>query len=160
MLIGREFYLKVWGNNMRKTIQESFFCLLLATMILGWAPLIAPFNETAYEQAVSLKVESLALMDKATHSFANHQTEVEGLIVNLNKAYEFAKGRPRNEISTRMWEILKDSDRHLLGRFLERWRKEGTLSKGYVEEKKLQVADAFDKIIGLESGKLKPSDFK
>jgi hypothetical protein len=75
-----------------------------------------------YEQATSLKVESLA------------------------------RGRPGNEISARQWEILISPDRNLLGGFLSCWEKESALSEAFIGEERGIVADAFDTTIGLESG--------
>ena len=121
---------------------------------------ISPYSQFAYEQATSLKVESLALMDEATEPFSNHGEEVKELKEKIEKAYEYAKGMKHNEISARQWEILKDPNRNLLGGFLERWSKESTLGKAYVKEKKKQVGEAFDTIIGLESGKIKKSEIQ
>ncbi len=132
--------------------------LLLA--LAGCAPSIAPFSEHAYEQAVSLKVESLALMETATEPFDDRRDEVETLRKELEKAYEFAQGRPKNEISARQWAILKDPDRNLLGGFLTRWEAQGSLSPVFVTEAQRLVADAFDTIIGLESGKVRPDDIE
>ena len=97
-------------------------------------------------------------MEKATEPFEDHRDEVAALTIELAKAYEFAKGRPKNEISTRQWEILKDPERNLLGGFLARWERDSTLNRAFVDAQKGIVSDAFDTIIGLESGKIKPDD--
>ena len=81
-------------------------------------------------------------------------------MLKVEKAYEYAKGLPKNEISTRQWQVLKDPERHLLGGFIKRWKVDDTLGEGYIQEKKKQVSEAFDYIIGLESGKIKPSEIK
>ncbi len=128
--------------------------LLLA--VAGCAPSIAPFSERAYEQAVSLKVESLALMGAATDPFEDHAEAVEVLRIDLEKARQFALGRPRNEVSARQWAVLTDPGRNLLGGFLARWEAQGSLSPAFVSEAQRLVADAFDTVIGLESGKLRP----
>jgi hypothetical protein len=47
-----------------------------------------------------------------------------------------------------------------LGGFLKRWKDEETLSAMFVSEAQILVSDAFDAIIGLESGKIKPSEIK
>lgn len=151
---------------MKKSIappSTSLPCLSLIFLLvinLSSCASISFFNETAYEQATSLKVEALLLMDKATEPFDNHLKEVESLAAGVDKAYEFAKGRPKNEISAKQWEILKDPGRNLLGGFLKRWKEESTLSRAFVSEAKLLVGDAFDTIIGLESGKIKPKGVK
>jgi hypothetical protein len=43
---------------------------------------------------------------------------------------------------------------------LKRWKTEDTLSEIFVTEMQTLVSDAFDTIIGLESGKIDPSEFK
>lgn len=121
---------------------------------------ISVFSPEAYKQAVDLKVESLNLMSFATMPYSDNEEEVVYLNTELDKAFEFSKGRPDNEISTEQWEILIDQEGNLLGGFLKRWEAEGTLSEMLVTEMQILVSDAFDTIIGLESGKIDPSEFK
>ena len=132
--------------------------LLSVVLLFSSCATISSFSPAAYEQATSLKVDALALMEKATDPFNGHESEVEALTSRVEKAYEFAKGRPKNEISTRQWALLKDPDRNLLGGFLKRWKEKSVLSSVFIEQAKGLVADAFDRIIGLESGKVKPQD--
>jgi hypothetical protein len=120
----------------------------------------APFSETSYEQATSLKVESLQLMDKATGSYTIHEKEVDDLMTKVEKAYEYAKGRPNNEISTQQWAIMKDPDRNLLGGFIRFWKEKVTLSAVFIKDQKKNVADGFDYIIKMESGKIKGKSIK
>lgn len=56
-------------------------------------------------------------MSFATEPFVEHEDEVSFLKTELDKAYEFALGRPSNEISTEQWKILIDKDGNLLGGF-------------------------------------------
>ena len=97
-------------------------------------------------------------MDKAVRPFAEHRPEVEIFRLNIEKAYEYAKGLPKNEITARQWEILKDPNRKLLGGFLKRWEEKSKLSEVFVREAQIQVAEGFDTIIELESGKRKPEE--
>jgi len=133
------------------------FVLLLVSAV-SCSNLQSFFNEEAYRQAVSLKVESLDLMDKATENYAKHEEAIYQLNIRLQKAYEYARGRPKNETSARQWDILIDPERNLLGGFLSRWQQKGSFSRVFVNENKRLVADAFDTIIELESGKLKASE--
>ncbi len=130
--------------------------MLLSGLLAGCAPTISTFSPIAYEQATSLKVDALGLLDRATEPYGDHRVAAESLTVRLAKAYEFAKGRPRNDLSARQWQILIDPVRNLLGGFLARWKKESKLSAAFVAEAKELVSDAFDTIIGLESGKIQP----
>lgn len=133
---------------------------LLALAVAACGPAISEFNARAYEQATSLKVEALALMDEATEPYEEHASAVEQLKTELRKAHEFAQGRPNNEISAQQWSILIDSDRDLLGGFLADWKAKSSFSDAFVEEKKTQIATAFDTIIELESGKKKPEEIR
>ena len=108
--------------------------MLCLSLFVGCASTIAKYNPVSYQYAVSLKVESLELMDKATQSYKEHASEVELL--------------------------LKNPDRNLLGGFTNRWQERGSLSEVFVTEAKTNVALAFDQIIELESGKLKEKDIQ
>ena len=135
----------------------SFFApgIVLLLCSISCTPSIAPYSETAYGQAVGLKVESLRLMERAETPFNDHSKNVQNLELDLEKAYEFAKGRPRNEFSTRQWEILLDPYRNLLSGFFRRWEDSETLSWPFIVEAREIVSRAFDTIIGLESGKIR-----
>jgi hypothetical protein len=131
------------------------------TAAIGMAALaacstIALFSQTAYTQATSIKATAMTVMSEANEDYAKHKTEVDGLRLDVEKAYEYAKGRPRNEISTKQWEIVRDPKRNSLVGFCVRWAHDGTLNAAFIDESKKVIADDLDQIIGLESGKIKP----
>jgi hypothetical protein len=132
------------------------FILVLASC----TPLIGPYSPTAYQNATSLKAATLAVMGKAREPYENYQKEVDSLLVDIDKAYEFVRGIPSNSISARQWEILKDPQGDLLGKFFLRWRQRGILNDVYIEEFRVLIADAFDEIICLEANKKKSSSCK
>jgi len=141
-------------------LRYSSALLPLFAALLTACPTISGYSETAYRYATTLKVESLALMDKASESYADHATEATNLMLEIDKAYEYARGRPNNEISTRQWNILRSPDRALLGGFIARWKAQDKLSPTFITEVKENVSDAFDTISELESGKIKPDAAK
>jgi hypothetical protein len=147
-------------DTIEKNPFTVFRTFLLAALILTACSSVSIYSPEAYKQAVDLKIESLNLMSFATMSYSEYEEDVTYLKTELQKAYEFAKGRPNNEISTKQWEILIDENRNLLGGFLKRWQDEETLSEMFVSEEQKIVSDAFDTIIGLESGKINPSELK
>ncbi len=130
--------------------------MVVLLIVLSACTTIAPFSQTAYEQATSIKAEALVLMDKATEQYSNHKVEVAALRLEVEKAYEYSKGRPKNEVSTAQWEIIRNPDRNSLGGFLNRWETSGTLARPFINEAKKLVSDGFDTVIGLESGKIRP----
>lgn len=141
------------NNNV---LSRSWLILVVSTLA-ACSSLIAAYSQTAYEQATSIKAESLVLMNKATQPYSQHAQEVEALMLNVDKAYEYAKGRPKNEISTEQWAKMRDPNNNLLGGFVKRWKEQGQLSPVFVKEAEAQIAKAFDQIIELESGKNKES---
>lgn len=146
--------------NARPVVFLAVLLLAAGALTSCGGPAISTFDETAYQKATSLKVESLDLMDAATDPYAEHADSVLVLKKRLEKAYEYAKGRPNNEISAQQWDILTDEDRNLLGGFLRRWEEKSPapMNDSLIALKKEQVADAFDTIIELESGKIKPEN--
>lgn len=117
---------------------------------------ISTFDQVAYEHVTSAKVDALTLMDKATGDYNAHQQEIAAVDLELKKAYEYDKGRPLNEVTLKQWEILLSPERDLFGGFLRDWQRKGQFKPVALSERKKQVAEGFDQIIGLESGKLKP----
>src|SRR5438046_9181045 len=128
---------------------------IAACSVLAACSLIAPYDRAAYEHATNAKVDTLALMSKATGGYDEHEKEVEALVRQLDKAYEYDRGRQLNKLTVAQWDILRDPNRNLVGGFLKMWKAKGSLSEAYVIEKKRQIDEAFDQIIQIESGKLR-----
>jgi hypothetical protein len=141
-------------------LRSSAVTLLVGVTLAAWCgcSTISVFDQYAYTQTTSIKVDALALMDKAVGDVSAQGEAIDQLLLKVDKAYEYEKGRPKNEISARMWEVLKNPDRNLLGGFVKRWRQQGALSQAFIEESKGLVAEAFDLISGLESQKIKPDE--
>lgn len=135
------------------------FVAAYITLMLSFAfascSTISPYDQTAYLQAVNTKVDALTLMAKAVDDYINHRTEVAEFMIELDKAYEYERGRPLNTDTIKQWDTLRDPNRDLLGGFLKEWKEDGKLLPVYVERKKAQIGTAFDQIIQLESGKIK-----
>jgi len=128
---------------------------LLFLLTFAACSTISTYDQTAYLQAVNTKVDALALMAKAVEPYMNHRNEVAEFLIELDKAYEYERGRPLNTNTIRQWDILRDPNRDSLGGFLKEWKEEGKLLPVYVERKKAQISTGFDQIIQLESGKIK-----
>ncbi len=152
--MNRNIYLSI-----KSKVRPSVLTLILG-LSFWFCTSISVFSPEAYKQAVDLKVESVNLMSFATMPYEDFEDDIDFVETELSKAYEFSKGRPDNEISTRQWEILINPEGNLLGGFLKRWETEGSLSEMFVTEMQILVSDAFDTIIGLESGKIDPSEIK
>jgi hypothetical protein len=128
---------------------------IVALIVLTACTTISPFNEYAYQQDVSLKVDSLALISKSDEPYMDHVSEVESLKARCLKAYEYAKGLPKNEITTKQWEVITDSNGGSLFAYFQLWKAEGKVRPAEVKDAQEQLTEHFDQIIGLESGKVK-----
>jgi len=146
---------------MKKTYLSALFrhlTLLVVVLSFTACATISSFDQYAYAQTTSLKVDALNTMDLATGNYSTNEKTVQELQTKLQKAYEYEKNRPKNEITLKMWTILLNSNGHLLGGFITRWEKEQKLNAVFIQEEKKIVGDAFDQIAGLESQKIKPTD--
>ena len=129
--------------------------MLVVLLTFAACASISTFDQYAYTQTTSLKVDALNTMDLATTDFASNEKAVQELQTKLQKVYEYEKNRPKNEITLKMWNILLDTNGHLIGGFLKRWENEKKLNAVFVQEEKKIVGEAFDQIAGLESHKIK-----
>ena len=123
-------------------------------LVSACSPSIAPYSARAYEMAVDLKVDAIRTLEQAEEPYERHQSRVESLRIRMDKATEFARGRPKNEHATRQWELMGDPDGFMMGGFLTRWETEDSLTYGFIREARTLIAEGFDTIIGLESGKI------
>ena len=64
--------------------------------------LISPFQEQAYENATTLKAQSLALIAKSGEPYSSHRESLEKLLVDVDAAYEYADGLPKNEVVSKI----------------------------------------------------------
>lgn len=146
---------------MKKAIlsKRVFMVTLLMVIISCTACVsISSFDQYAYAQTTSIKVDAQDIMDLAKDDFSLHQSSVREFQTKIRKVYEYEKNRPKNEITVKMWDKLLDPTGHLLGGFLIRWEEEKKLNETFIAEEKKLVDLAFDKIAGLESKKIKASD--
>ena len=126
---------------------------LLTFVLLSCTPLISPFSEQAYQNATSLKAESLALIAKSGEPFETHKDAVAKVILDADIAYEYAKGLPQNQETALQWDILRDKNGHLLGGFARVWKQKGVLGDYFKSQISEQIEKAFDTIICLEINK-------
>ena len=120
---------------------------------------IAPYSQKSYEYATTIKVEALTLLGKsADEDFDSNKAKVDALIMDVNVAYEYANGIPKNTDITRMWAILKDEkQKGSLFYTLNKWKEKHKFDRAFVDEDMKKIAQEFDQIIELETGKNKAS---
>jgi hypothetical protein len=130
--------------------------LFLLVLFSGCRPLISLYDQYAYTQAISLKVDMQNLIDRSgTVDYADARPDIEKLNLQIRKAYEYAKGRSLNSISTKQYEVIL-SETGFYSQVLKDWKAQTRVSETAAEEKKLKIGQLMDKIIQLENGKNKP----
>lgn len=140
-----------------RTMKDHFSSvLILLLIILSGCSTISQFDQHAYIQTTSVKVDALRLMNLATENYSLHVVEVNFVTTQIDKAYEYERNRPKNELTLKLWDKLRDTSGHLFGGFIQRWNKDEKLSPVFIRESKKQVSEAFDIIAQLESKKIKP----
>jgi hypothetical protein len=141
-------------SALRLSIWRLLSVVPALVLVLTACSTIATYDQAAYEHATSAKAETLLLMDRATTAYSQNTDKIDAVILDLNKAYEYDKGRARNQETVGMWTKMLSPD-DLVGAFIRKWKSEGQLHPGYIKVKKKDVEDAFDQIIELEQGKQK-----
>jgi hypothetical protein len=130
---------------------------LALPLLLAACALITHYDPTSYKNATDLKAEALILMDQAKEPPATHAAAIDAVLLKLQQAYEYERGKgDPNRFTVGQWAILVDPNRDLLGGFLRKWRADNAPQGAvFIDEKKKQVAKAFDEIIALERAKVK-----
>lgn len=134
------------ANSIRKLILFLFSVLFFSCSA-------SKYDQYSYNEAVSLKAESLALMSKANENYTLHENDVNSLNSDLNKILSYEKKRSNNSETVQMYKLLTDPNGNLLGAFFKKWKSSGTMESVFITQFKTQVSDAFDSIIDLEKAK-------
>ncbi len=129
---------------------HNAFITLLAICAIPACSTISPYDKTAYDKATGAKAEALALVDAATESYSSRAAQTEAVLLTVDKAYEYDRGRPLNGITVKLWDKLRDPNGHLFGGFVKRWKEKKSLKREYIDLKKPDISEAFDQIIQLE----------
>jgi len=120
-------------------------------------PTVASYDQYAYAQTTSLKIDALNLMDSAIYSYQSELKNIVAVETNVQKLYEYDKNRPKNAITTKQWKILTDSTGPL-GGFFAYWKNKKVLKTGYINDAKSLVDSSFSQIARLEAQKTKPTN--
>ena len=80
-------------SNLLKASSLSFIIALIP--LLSCSTMVN-FNQQAYTQTISIKVDALNLMDSAVYEYAVYAAKVSDLQVKMQKAYEYERNRPKS----------------------------------------------------------------
>lgn len=136
---------------MKMTLLRYLLLFVVIIAFNGCASTIAMYDQYAYSQVTSLKVDALEIMEQADQDYSTSEKDINGVNTKIRKAVEYEKHRPKNEIVNEMWEKLVDPKAFLYGGFIERWKQQKKLEMNFIQEQRRIVGLAFDQIAELES---------
>jgi hypothetical protein len=113
------------------------------------------FDPVGHQYAVTIKQEALALLDRAGESFSLHQEDVYLLMTRVERAYENARVKYKNDGVTGIWDVMRSPEANRLARFMLDWEKEDILDKDYIADAKKLLQENFDLLIKIEENKKK-----
>lgn len=138
-------------NTRNVVIVFILFVLAAPALFQSCSATIANYDPIALDKAVTLKLKSLELVEKAEETYASHEKEIRELMREIEQAYEYAANIPKNSLTARQWQVLKDPDSNLLGGFFTSWAKNGKLNPVLIREAAGIINQAFTAIIRLET---------
>ena len=116
---------------------------------------VSKFDSYSFEKTNELKAKTHQMIINSKDNFANHSTEAENLLTELNTQYVYEKGRLNNTTSIEMWEALSHNESSIVKSYIKLWKSKEKMTPYMIEESTKQCDEAFDKIIQLESNKPK-----
>ncbi len=135
---------------------KNYYWLFILIFFAHCKPTIALYDQYAYTQATSLKVDMQNLaLESDTVSYDAAKPDIDRVNVELQKAYEYNKGRDLNSLSTKQYEILV-SDKDFYKQFLNNWKSSGKENAAFAQDASEKIGQLLDQIIKLENGKNKP----
>ena len=126
--------------------------VLIANLTQG-CQTISTYDEHAYALQTSCLADILKLLDVANEPYDSHTDQIRAVVLNAERAYEYDRGRPLNQIQIKQWNIIRDPNQGSFAGFLAHWKAKGQLSPVYISEKKKQIGIQFDAMTSLEAGK-------
>lgn len=113
----------------------------------------AQFNVIASQNALQIKNDTLALIDKSGDKYAARKAEVDALMVRYQSAMDTAATNDTNKAVAQAWQIIIGSRSGSAGEYFETWKQRGTMAEGIRNLKRPQIARQFDLIVCMETSK-------
>ena len=130
--------------------------LSLLLLLLSNCSMFKPkFDPVGHQYAVNIQKEALALIGKAGESYSLHRDAVYLLMTRVERAYENARTKYKNDGVTGIWDVMRNPEANRLARFMLDWEKEDVLAPGYRKEATKLLQENFKLLIEIEESKKK-----
>lgn len=122
-----------------KAITHGFvFCLFF---LISCAPVYSPY---IYDQTAELKMQSLAIMNKANEPYSRYESRIDLLKVDLESLFQQEKMRRHNAVKIKQWDLLLAPDGYLLNGSFSKWQRDTVMSEEFISLQRKLVGEAFD----------------
>ena len=148
-------------------MNKLLFFLLIVFLLKGCKPLSATYDQYSYTQNTSVKVDLLNIVKKGDKPYSENESEIESVLVKVQKVREYDIHRPNNEITAKMWDILWNRlqstkiegsvSPHPIGYF-PYWKSKNKLNLEFVNDASGQIEEMYNAILELETNKIKAAD--
>jgi len=145
------------NKRLYRTQTKAGILLLLLIFLAGCVHFISDYDTYSYKNLTDLKAETLVLLDAFAENpkSPNCAEKMDELKLHLEKAYQYEKGKKLNDNTiAQLGEIRK-----MVDGMIAVLKKQGGFTATYLEEKRLQLEEAFDMAIATESIKIRRGNF-
>ena len=126
--------------------------LILVIILITISACSANYSPIAYENAIKAKNDVLTTVELSVNPYPDHSAKVDSLKLQLNEYYLFELERDHNKATVEMWKRII-TDKGVVTKYLELWRKQSKISVFTKDAKKLQLEELFNDLIELEKAK-------
>lgn len=137
---------------LRKSVFVLHTIVLCLALVSCTSFQLAGYDQKAYENATTLKPQTLALVAKSgvSDSYSTYADKVDALFIQLESAFEYANGVDHNNEAASNWrDLISD----ILENWHDVWKENLQLTSFAASEIGGQIGQAFDTIICLEANK-------
>lgn len=139
-----------------RAIERALAAACWMLLLVACTPLAPDYSLEAYSNATRIKAEALQLIARSTEPYRTHADAVAALRLEVDTAYEFARGLPTNQVSAEQWRRMRDPQGGLLITYLDFWASHPSgVSPALADAAYRKIAQNFDDIICLEANKQK-----
>jgi hypothetical protein len=137
---------------MKRVLDKTLFYCICILLLSACAPVYSPY---IYDQTAELKIQSLAIINKATESFEKNKLKIELLKSDLESIQLQEQMRKHNNIKVKQWNLLLDPKGYLLYGTLNKWQRDTTMTEEFINLQRKLLGEAFDLIQETEKQRLK-----
>lgn len=137
-----------------KAVKTIFITIMVTVTI--WSCSSSLYDHYTFTETLETKTKALSLIERSDTPYNDSETQIIDLKNQMATMVAYETAKDKNELTKKMWELIS-SDKHLMGSYLELWKKKGSVNPAFKDEAKPQIEKAFDLMLLYEQNKDKHS---